>query len=172
MAGGRRPLPTAVKAMRGTLRNDRVNRAEPNLEIAIPPCPRELSPIAKREYRRLGRELKGACLITKLDRACLVGYSIAFAHVLAAEKMIQETGLVVRGRAGTPVASPFALLQASALKSLRNFAAEPGASPSSRSRVHAVEQPPATDPLEDFLNAGRRRPADDASDEADDRELN
>jgi P27 family predicted phage terminase small subunit len=170
----RHPLPTAIKRARGTLRADRVNRSEPKSEVSAPPCPRELSPAAKREYRRMARELVAAGVITRLDRAVLAGYAISWATVLKAESEIANTGSVIRSpRTGGAVISPFQLLQSTALKALKNFAAELGGSPSSRSRVHALEKPTGgVDEFELYLQGRGPLPGAQRDDDDDDLPLN
>ena len=53
MQPGRKPLPTQLKVVRGTLRKDRANRNEPQGAPAIPTCPRHLGEEATREWRRV-----------------------------------------------------------------------------------------------------------------------
>ena len=47
---GARPLPTKLKAVRGTLRKGRANAHEPALPVEIPRCPAHLGGEAKREW--------------------------------------------------------------------------------------------------------------------------
>lgn len=121
--------------------------------------------MARKEYRRMAKELVAAGMVTRLDRAVLVGYAISYARTLEAEAEIARSGSIVRSaRTGGAIVSPFQLLQSMSLNALKNFAAELGASPSSRGRVHAVEQPQAMDPFDKWL-AGGRAALDDDDDE-------
>jgi P27 family predicted phage terminase small subunit len=171
MPAGRPRLPTELKRVKGTLRPGRVNPAEPTPEIAAPPCPRELTPLARKQYRKAARELKAAGMITRLDLGCLVGYSVALASALRCEAEIGNSGEVIRGKNNTAVASPFALVRQMSLKSLAQFASALGMSPSSRSRVHAVLAAPPEDPFDIFLKKGSGR-APGVDDDDDDRPLN
>ena len=86
---GVRPLPTKLKVVRGTLRKGRANAHEPALPVEIPRCPAHLGAEAKREWKRVSRELAGYGLLTRIDRAALALYCEAW-------------GALGGGRAGAP----------------------------------------------------------------------
>ncbi len=75
---GAKPLPTHIKVMRGTQRSDRLNRNEPKVRPEIPPCPKHLGAEAKREWRRVSKELAGMGLLTSIDRPALALYCDAW----------------------------------------------------------------------------------------------
>ena len=54
---GRKPKPTSVKILTGNPGKRRLNHEEPKPPVSVPECPVELSPTAKAEWDRLGREL-------------------------------------------------------------------------------------------------------------------
>lgn len=92
MAGGagRPPVPTAIKEARGTARPDRA-RDEPKPQVYLPPPPKHLPDAAKREWRRIGRELKEHGLVTRFDLAALEVYVSAYAlHAEASEALKNE----------------------------------------------------------------------------------
>jgi P27 family predicted phage terminase small subunit len=166
MPGGRPPLPTKVKAAKGTLRPCRQNVSEPVLPVEGPSCPRELSGLARREFMRARRELKAAGIVAKIDRGALVGYSVALALVLECQAEIAKTGAVIKGRLNNPILSPFAVARQMGLKSLATFVSALGMSPSSRARVHAAEPAAEPDEFDRFLYGARpRRPPADDGDE-------
>src|SRR5688572_3138073 len=65
---GRRPLPTAMKVLRGNAGKRPLNEQEPQPRVAMPACPPHLSDEAKREWRRMGRRLAALGLVTEIDR--------------------------------------------------------------------------------------------------------
>ena len=78
---GRRPKPTRLKVLTGNPGKRPLNPDEPKPERAIPECPAELGPVARREWDRLGKELASLGLLTNLDRAALAAYCGAYALV-------------------------------------------------------------------------------------------
>ncbi len=134
---GAKPLPTTLKLLRGTLRKDRVNAQEPRVSCAIPPCPRELSLGAKREWRRIARELAAAGLLARIDRAALALLCEHWARWIEAIQMLQRHGVVVKSANGYPQPSPFLAVANKAAEQVRLMLSEFGMTPSARSRVHA-----------------------------------
>ena len=52
--GGRKPLPTVLKVLRGNLGRRPLNEYEPKPEVRLPRPPSHLSAQARREWRRAG----------------------------------------------------------------------------------------------------------------------
>jgi phage terminase small subunit len=75
---GRRPIPTRLKLLRGNPGKRQLNRDEPTPAAEAPSCPSHLGKTARREWRRISRELLKLGLLTKPDRAALAGYCAAF----------------------------------------------------------------------------------------------
>lgn len=160
------PKPTALKRLQGTFRSDRAVPNEAHPAPALPPCPKGLSPAARKEYQRTGKRLLAASLMTKLDGPLLAGFAAVWARWLDAEAELQRTGPVVRSPNGYPILSPFLVIANSCLKQLRLYANEFGMSPASRTRVAATDQPAVEDEFDAYLS-GRTRPpgAEDYDDE-------
>src|SRR3954470_9706696 len=76
---GRRPKPTRLKVLTGNPGKRPLNTNEPEPEPAVPECPPELGPVAKREWDRLVNELSSLRLLTNLDRGALASYCGAYA---------------------------------------------------------------------------------------------
>ena len=51
------PTPTNLKLLRGNPGKRKLNANEPDPEPAIPPCPSHLDKVAKKEWRRISKEL-------------------------------------------------------------------------------------------------------------------
>ena len=134
---GRKPLPTKLKLIRGTLRSDRRNPNEASLNGGIPTCPRALSPAAKREWRRVARELAQAGLLTRVDRAGLAAYCAAWSRWIEAEEALRTYGTIIKSQSGYPMVSPYFSVASKSLEQMRLLLGEFGMTPSSRSRVNA-----------------------------------
>lgn len=87
---GPQPLPSNVHALRGN--PSKLSAAELagefNPEVEIPTSPKWLWPEAKKEWRRIGTELVRYGLVSKLDRAALTLYCMAWARLVWAETML------------------------------------------------------------------------------------
>ena len=138
---GRRPKPTRLKALTGNPGKRPLNAGEPRPEIAIPECPAELGPVARREWERLAGELAALRMITALDRAALAAYCGAYAMWLEATEAIQKYGTMVKSPSGYPVQSPYVSIANRQAEIMMRIASEFGFTPASRSRI-ATPQPP------------------------------
>lgn len=150
---GRKPLPSNVVRLRGNPGKRRRNDAEPRPEACTPSCPSALGPEARKEWRRLAKELAGLGLLTRIDRGALAAYCQAQALWLEAIQSIERYGTMVKSPNGYPMQSPYVALANKQVDIMVRLAAEFGMTPSSRSRLR-TGQPAAEDPFEDFL--GRR----------------
>ena len=87
---GRRPTPTRLKVLTGNPGKRPLNAAELTPKPAIPECPTELGPVARREWDRLVGKLASLSLLTNLDRAALAAYSGAYALWAESREAIQK----------------------------------------------------------------------------------
>lgn len=156
---GRHALPANVHVLRGNPSKkataDLVDGLQP--EVEIPGCPRHLLPEARKEWRRITPELERYGLISKLDRTALALYCQAYARwvwaeeqmaraqTLAAEKRaeVEARGEVYEGGDGMTVMTPSGHMTYSphwvignkAQQQVKEFLAQFGLSPSSRTSV-------------------------------------
>lgn len=156
---GPKPLPHNVHQLRG---NPSKKSAVSFLDgvqpvVEIPNCPPHLDKEAKREYKRISVELESLGLISKIDRAALVGYCTAWAETVHCEKKITELNAAdPKGEAGLIGYTPNGYQQMSVWVQIRNrayermmkFASEFGMSPSARSRVTASDRQPTLEGFE------------------------
>jgi P27 family predicted phage terminase small subunit len=148
---GRRPKPTALKALAGNPGKRALNALEPK-PTGVPTCPRHLDKEAKVEWRRISGELLTLGLLTLIDRAALAGYCSAWSRWVAAELNIQKFGTVIKSpKSGYPVQNPYVGIANTALDQMRKFATEFGLTPASRSRLHVEADGQSTDPFEAFM---------------------
>jgi P27 family predicted phage terminase small subunit len=132
---GRKPTPTSLKKLRGNPGKRSVNGHEPRPVVRAPPCPRELSPVAKKEWRRLARQLAVMKLVTELDRAILATYCQAYALWAEAVSALRKYGTMVKSPSGFPMQSPYVAVANKQAELMIRIAAEFGLTPSSRSRL-------------------------------------
>jgi P27 family predicted phage terminase small subunit len=132
---GRPPKPTALKVIEGNRGHRPLPANEPKPLEGIPSCPRHLSLAAKGEWRRISRELKHMGLLTRVDRAALACYCMAWARWVEAEGHLATEGAVQEGRQKGLVKSPWVRIAEQAMEKILRFSAEFGLTPSARCRI-------------------------------------
>jgi P27 family predicted phage terminase small subunit len=142
-----------MKVLEGNPGKRALNKNEPKPIARIPPCPKFLSKEAKREWRRISRELLDLGLLTVVDRAALAAYCQCWARWAEAEEKMGEEDFVMLNTTdkGYKHVSPWFTVANAALKQMRGYLSEFGLSPASRSRV-TVTKEEAQDPYTEFLN--------------------
>src|SRR4051812_15458725 len=149
---GRRPKPTRMKVLTGNPGKRPLNPNEPKPEIAVPDCPTELGPIARKEWDRLIGELSGLRILTSLDRAALAAYCGAYALWAEATEAIQKYGAMIKSPQGFPIQSPYLAIANRQAEIMLRIASEFGFTPASRSRISA---PMEDRPEFDLFSAAR-----------------
>ena len=132
---GRRPKPTRLKVLTGNPGKRPLNTTEPIPDNAIPDCPLELGPVAKREWDRLIGELASLLIMTSLDRAALAAYCGAYGMWAEATEAIQKFGTMVKSPTGFPIQSPYVSIANRQAEIMMRIASEFGFTPASRSRI-------------------------------------
>lgn len=84
---GRKPTPTAIKELEGNPGKRPLNAKEPKPVKKAPACPKWLEPEAKKEWRRLSKQLEQLGVLTELDMASFAAYCQAYARWTAQPKM-------------------------------------------------------------------------------------
>jgi P27 family predicted phage terminase small subunit len=157
---GPRPLPTALKLMRGTLRQTKAARREPQPDRLpdCPPPPRYLNRVAREEWRRVAPVLHQWGGLRDGDQTKLATYCQAVARWREAERVIDEQGMTFRTESGYVVQRPEVSISRAQATLVRQLGSDFGLDPSSRSRITAPEPPEEqTDPAETFLFGTARR---------------
>ena len=135
-ARGPLPQPDNVRRLRGN--PGRRNPPGPPRAVAASPSPPSwLDPEAKAEWRRITPELARLRVISALDRAALAVYCDAWSRWVQARKLLEASGLIVKGRnrGGGDVKSPAWTVYAQAAGLVASAARELGLSPASRMRL-------------------------------------
>ena len=134
---GPAPKPTRLKALAGNPGKRPLNRHEPQPKAGLPRCPTQLSEEAKREWKRISKELERLGLLTVLDRAALSAYCQAWGRWIEAEERLRQHGVIVKSPNGFPVQSPYLAVANRAMAQMGKLLVEFGLSPSSRSRIQS-----------------------------------
>jgi P27 family predicted phage terminase small subunit len=147
---GRKPLPSNVVRLRGNPGKRRLNDAEPRPGAVTPSCPAYLGGEARREWKRLSKELAALGLLTRIDRGMLAAYCQAYALWVEAVCSIERYGAMVKSPNGFPMQSPYVAVANKQVEIMGRIAAEFGMTPSSRTRIRVGDRI-AADPFEAFL---------------------
>ena len=153
MGAGRPAKPTALKRLQGNPGKRGLSKDEPQPEKRIPPCPKHLDGEAKKEWRRVTKELHALGLLTNVDRAALAAYCQNWSRWVKAEEELakDDVELVLSTDKGYHHPNPWIGIANNAMKQMRVFLAEFGMTPASRSRVSAGDEG-EEDPYQQYLN--------------------
>jgi len=139
---GRKPIPTALKIIRGNPGKRRLNEAEPQHPPLAVECPEVLTDaMGRREWDRIAPQLIGQGQVTTVDRAALIGYCQKYGQWQALEAEAAKHPFVVKSASGSPIPNPAFKLANQTFAVMLKAAVELGITPSARSRI--VTQPPA-----------------------------
>jgi len=154
---GRKPLPSKIIELRGGTRYTHrpARTKEPQPPERLPPCPRHLDRVARKEWRRAGKILMGLRMITELDRAVLAVYCQAWSEWTLATIQLGK-GLVYRRNDGSPGINPHMRIAREAADRIIRTAGELGLSVTARARIK-VEMPKPAGKVAAFM--GRKNGA-------------
>ena len=114
---GRTPKPTAIKQLEGNPGKRRLNANEPKPKAKAPSCPKWLEDDAKKEWRRLAKQME------------------QLARWKAAEEFISKHGAIVKTPSGYWQQVPQVSIAQQYLKQMGKFCEQFGLTPASRSRI-------------------------------------
>lgn len=152
---GRKPTPTAIKELEGNQGKRPLNAKEPKPVKKAPSCPKWLEPEAKKEWRRLSKQLEQLGVLTELDMASFAAYCQAYARYKEAEEFITQHGSIVKTPSGYWQQVPQVAQAQTYSKIMLRLAEQFGLTPSARSRIIAGggDSAPA-DEMEELLGGG------------------
>jgi len=147
MPSGRKPKPTVLKLLEGNRGKRPIPQDEPKpaKPVRTPPCPRWISPYARKEWTRIAKELHRLGLLTNLDVAVLISYCTAYGRLREAENKLKDQNSVVETSNGNLVQNPWIGIANRAMDQIRRFASELGLSPSARVRLEVRPEDPEMD---------------------------
>lgn len=132
---GRKPIPTAVKVLEGNPGKRKLDMGEPRPEKKAPRCPVWLEDEAKKEWKRMAKQLEQLGILTEIDMAAFAGYCQAYARWKEAEEYISENGTIMKAPSGYSQQVPQVSIAQTYLKIMNRFCEQFGLTPSSRSRI-------------------------------------
>lgn len=148
---GPKPKPTALKELEGNPGKRPLNDKEPKPEKKAPRCPTWLEPDAKKEWKRLAKQLEELGILTQVDMTSFAGYCQAYARWKEAEEFISKHGTIVKTPSGYWQQVPQVSIAQTYLKTMSKFCEQFGLTPSSRSRLEVDTASEAIDPMERML---------------------
>ena len=155
---GRKPKPTAVKVLEGNPGKRSLNTAEPKPEKKAPRCPSWLEDEAKKEWKRMSKQLEQLGILTEIDMAAFAGYCQAYARWKEAEEFITQHGTIVKTPSGYWQQVPQVSIAQTYLKIMNKFCEQFGLTPSARSRIVAdTVEDKESDEMEFRLNFSHGR---------------
>ena len=136
---GRPPKPTAVKELEGNPGKRKLNKNEPKPRKNSPACPPWLIPEAKKEWRRLSKQMEKLGTLTEVDMAAFAGYCQSYARWKEAEDVITQHGPIYKSSNGVQQLPQVNMAQ-NYLKVMARLAEQFGLTPSSRSRIYTDDK--------------------------------
>jgi len=142
MGKGRKPIPTALKVLKGSfirhpeLRNDE----EPVVAVAAPDVPATLGQYGREEWGRITSEMAELGVLTRIERSAIEKYCLAYQKEREAEDVVAKDGRFYHTAKGDIREHP-------ASKAAREYAnqcfralIEFGMTPSSRSKIRVPKK--------------------------------
>ena len=154
---GRKPKPTAMKELEGNPGKHPLNTSEPKPNKKAPACPKWLEPEAKKEWRRLAKQMEAIGILTEVDMAAFAGYCQAYARWKEAEEFITQHGSIFKTPSGYVQQVPQVSIAQQNLKIMQSFCSDFGLTPATRARIIAGgsgTEDVSEDPMEKLLKGG------------------
>ncbi len=149
---GRKPTPTAIKELEGSPGHCPLNGQEPKPVKKAPACPKWLEPEAKKEWKRLAKQMESIGILTDVDMAAFASYCQAYARWKEAEEFLTQHGTIVKTPSGYWQQVSQVSIAQTYNKIMTKIATEFGLTPSSRSRIIAGDgEKGSGDEMEDIL---------------------
>lgn len=149
---GRKPKPTAVKELEGNPGKRKLNAKEPKPEPGAPKCPSWLHPDAKKEWKRIAKNLEHLGILTEVDVNAFAAYCQSYARWKEAQEHISKEGSTFETASGYRQQSPWVGIANTNHRLMLSAAAEFGLTPSARSRIALAEQEGGADDMEGLLS--------------------
>jgi P27 family predicted phage terminase small subunit len=140
---GRKPIPTALKKLRGTDQPVRINQNEAQASIVskLPPPPKWFSPLAKKIYKTKGQELMNQNILATLDLDMFILYCNEYAIYIETSEQINEVpNRATISEASEKILNRIVRKNQRAWERAKSIAIEFGFTPSARARVKAINK--------------------------------
>ena len=130
------PKPTSLRLLNGNPGKRPINNNEPTPPVEMPRCPAHLNDVAKKEWRRISKDLLRLNLLSKIDGTALAIYCEAYSRWVEACDQIRQFGMVLRSpKQAILMQSPYLPIANKAIEQMKAMLLEFGMTPASRSRI-------------------------------------
>lgn len=136
---GRKPIPTALKILRGNPGQHPLNKDEPEPAPQLPEPPDDLGAYALAEYQERGPILLRLGLMTENDVPTFQGYCREWGRYRDAEDALNREGTIIRAPSGYPLQNPQFIISHKALSKCLDFWREFGMTPAARTRIKVAK---------------------------------
>ena len=143
MTKGRKPIPTAIKKIRGTNQPCRTNKNEINIDpvIKLPPAPRWFGKTSKKIYKQKGQQLQLLGVLTPLDFELFISFCQEYGNYIDTSIELSK----VPHNASLSDQSEMVFLRISKINKIswersKSIAAEFGFTPSARAKMILPEK--------------------------------
>ena len=147
---GRRPLPTAIKKLKGTAQKCRTNQSEPKIVASCPEPPAFLGEIARAEWQHKAPLLAKMGVLTEADNTALAAYCVQFERFVRAEERLSNGEYTEFTTNGNEIARALVGVSNRAAELMKKFLVVFGLTPSSRTRIAANPEGSKSSEWEDF----------------------
>lgn len=140
MVPGRKPVPTTLKEMRGNPGHRPINTEEPRPTQEVPLCPDHLDAEAKTEWEWIAPHLLACGVLTVIDKAGLAAYCQSYSRWARAERMLAQSGEVLKRPDGRLYPNPYLAVAKAAIHKMHALLHEFGMTPAARTRIRAARE--------------------------------
>ncbi|SHM77518.1 phage terminase small subunit P27 family [Phytopseudomonas punonensis] len=149
---GRRPKPTAKKALAGNPGKRALNKTEPKFtEITHVDPPEWMQPLAIQMWQTVVPELLAQHIVCITDLHNVEAFCTAYANWRSAQELVVQHGPIVESAMGSPMKNPALTAAKEAMSQMVTFGAMLGLDPSSRSRLIGGKKAKANNPFADLV---------------------
>lgn len=150
---GRRPKPTAQKALAGNPGKRALNKSEPDFSLVTNIDPPDwLSENARRVWLMIVPQLCSAHVLALTDLHNVEAFCTAYGNWRLAQDSVQEFGVVVTSAQGSPIKNPALTAANEAMRQMVTFGSMLGLDPASRTKIIGGNKPEPTNPFADLLS--------------------
>ncbi|MCE9556764.1 MAG: phage terminase small subunit P27 family [Planctomycetes bacterium] len=134
-----KPQPTALRILRGNPSKLPLpaNEPQPKILAIVPEPPTWLGEVGQSVWREEAPKLHALGLLTAVDLRALALYCEAWEELFEARKSIESHGLIATSEKGGEYQHPAVGIKNKAIQRIKQFGAEFGMTPSSRTSVTA-----------------------------------
>jgi len=127
-----------------------LSRATPKPDGRLPQCPGHLTGEARKEWKRVTRDLRKIGILDSVDRVAIASYCDCYRRWREASDQLTEQGLIYKQR-GIPKLNPLANHLNGLFKELRQYLTQFGMTPAAREKITVKKNEESVDPMDQIL---------------------